>query len=80
MAVESKCLCRKINYSKKLDYFLLYVLFAHTALILEMFQKRTDYSPVDMEITSGASNTLRPETPRIGEYVSREDHSAVHRN
>lgn len=67
VAVESKCLCRKINYSKKLDYFLLYVLFAHTALLLKMLQERTDYSPVDMEITSGASNTFRPETPRIGE-------------
>lgn len=45
-----------------------------------MFQERTDYSPVDVEITSGASNTLRPETPRIGESVSREDHSVVRRN
>lgn len=80
VAAESKCLCRKINYSKKLDYFLSYVLFAHTALLLKMFQERTDYSPVDMEITSGASNTLWPETPRIGESVSREDHSVVRRN
>lgn len=80
MAVESKCLCQKINYSKKLDYFLLYVLFAHIALLLKMFQERTDYSPVDMEITSKASNTLRPETPRIGESISREDHSVVRRN
>lgn len=45
-----------------------------------MFQERTDYSPVDMELTSGASDTLRPETPRIGESVSREDHSVVRRN
>lgn len=70
----------KIIYSKKLDYFLLFVLFAHIALLLKMFQERTDYSPVDMEITSGASNTLRPGTPRIGESVSREDHSVVPRN
>lgn len=70
----------KIIYSKKLDYFLLYVLFAHIALLLKMFQERTDYSPVDMEITSGASNTLRPGTPRICESVSREDHSVVPRN
>lgn len=82
MAVESICFCRKINYSKKLDYFLLhvYIFFAHIALLLKMFQERTDYSPVDMEITSGASNTLRPETPRTDESVSQEDHSVVHRN
>lgn len=80
VAVESKCLCWKINYSKKLDYFLIYVLFAHTALLFKMFQERTDYSPVDMEITSRASNTLRLETPRIGESISREDHNVVRRN
>lgn len=45
-----------------------------------MFQERADYSPADMELTSGASNTLRPGTPRIGESVSREDHSVVRRN
>lgn len=33
-----------------------------------------------MEITSRASNTIRPETPRIGESVFREDHSVVRRN
>lgn len=33
-----------------------------------------------MEITSGASNTFRQEIPRIGESVSREDHSVVRRN
>lgn len=36
--------------------------------------------PVNMEITYGASNTFRPEIPRIGESVSREDHSVVRRN
>lgn len=33
-----------------------------------------------MEITYGASTTFRQEIPRIGDSVSREDHSVVRRN
>lgn len=72
MAVESKCLCRKINHSKKLDYFLLYVLFAHTARIGESVS-REDQSVVRRNLmnsfcdVNAIGTPIQASTPRCVE-------------
>ena len=56
-----------------MDPFLLFVIFSHCALILNMFQDRTTYSPRDMELTQGLPDQREPETPkRPGIFQRRE--------
>lgn len=64
-----KHVLREMNSLENLDNFVRYVSFVHYALLLKMFHDGTDYSQVNMDITSGIPNTIRPETPRIVEFL-----------